>query len=43
MRQWDNRQWDWAEIGAGTALAYLYAPVVEEQEAVILARGSTAH
>jgi hypothetical protein len=43
MRQWDNRQWDWAEIAAGTALAYLYAPAVEEQEAVVLARGSTAH
>lgn len=43
MRNWDNRQWDWAEIGAGTALAYLFGSVVEEQEATILARGSTAH
>lgn len=43
MREWDNRAWDWAEIGAGTALAYLFCPTVEEQDAAILARGSTAH
>jgi hypothetical protein len=43
MRHWDNRQWDWAEIAAGTALADLACPLVEEREAVVLARGSTGH
>lgn len=43
MRDWNNRQWDWPRIGAGTALAQLYCPVVEEREAVVLGRGSTSH
>lgn len=43
MRAWDNRSWDWPEIAAGTALAELWCPLVEEREAVVIARGSTGH
>jgi hypothetical protein len=43
MRPWDNRAWDWPRIAAGTALAALFCPPVEEQQAVVIARGSTAH
>jgi hypothetical protein len=43
MRQWDNRSWDWEQIAAGTALVSVCCPVVEEREAMVLARGSTGH
>ena len=43
MRDWDNGKWDWPQIAAGTALADLFCPPVEEPERVVIARGSTAH
>ena len=43
MRDWDNGKWDWPQIAAGTALANLFCPRVEEPARVVIARGSTAH
>lgn len=43
MRAWDNRSWDWQTVAAGTALASLFCPTVQERETTVLARGSTSH
>ena len=43
MSRWDNRAWNWQQIAAATAMVDLFCPPVEQREAVVLARGSTAH